>query len=128
MRSKLFFATLLVLCSAAYAQDPKPYQTGKLLQVDAVPCSNSHGSQQALCQQYVLETDSVVFHIRPKQQKHAVVLPVHERAQFRIEKGNLMMHMDGVDNKEREYVIVSLGPRSETSSADAAPLRVNHLQ
>ena len=123
------FSAILLFASFAYADGLKPYQTGKLLQMDSVPCNVAQAkSQQAYCRQYVLETDSVVFHLRPKNAKHAVALPVGERAQFRIEKGRILMHMDGVDNRERQYVVVSLAPRSENSSADAAPVRLNHLQ
>lgn len=126
MRSTFLFSAILIFASLAYADDLKPYQTGKLLQMEAVPCSVK--AQEPLCRQYVLEADSVVFHIRPKSGKHAVVLPVGERAQFRIEKGKIVMHMDGIDNTERQYIVVSLAPRSESSSADAAPVRLNHLQ
>ncbi|MGC2476512.1 MAG: hypothetical protein WA485_19400 [Candidatus Sulfotelmatobacter sp.] len=123
------FSTILLLASFAHADDLKPYQTGKLLQMDSVPCNVAHAkSPQAHCLQYILEADSVVFHLRPKNAKHAAVLPVGERAQFRIEKGRILMHMDGVDNRERQYVVVSLAPRSDNSSADAAPVRLNHLQ
>lgn len=126
MRSTFLFSAILIFASLAYADDLRPYQTGKLLQAEPVPCSTK--SQEPLCRQYVLEADSVVFHIRPKSGKHAVVLPVGERAQFRIEKGKIVMHMDGIDNTERQYIVVSLAPRSESSSADAAPVRLNHLQ
>jgi|SRR5579872_2478936 len=126
IRSTIVLSAILVFASLAYADDLKPYQTGKLLQMESVPCSTDHA--RPLCLQYVLEADSVVFHIRPKNGKHAVALPVGERAQFRIEKGRILMHMDGVDNTERQYVVVSLSPRSESSTADAAPVRLNHLQ
>ncbi|HEY3972113.1 MAG TPA: hypothetical protein VGM18_03860 [Candidatus Sulfotelmatobacter sp.] len=38
MRSKLIVCVVLTIASAAYAKDPKPYQTGKLLQMDSVKC------------------------------------------------------------------------------------------
>ena len=120
------FSAILIFASFAHADDLKPYQIGKLLQIESVPCSAR--SQEHLCAQYVLEADSVVFHLRPRNGKHAVALPVGERAQFRIEKGRILMHMDGVDNRERQYVVVSLAPRSQSSTADAAPVRLNHLQ
>jgi hypothetical protein len=123
------FSAILLFASFAYADDLKPYQTGKLLQMDSVPCNVAQArSQQSHCLQYVLESDSVVFHLRPKDAKHAVALPVGERAQFRIDKGKILMHMDGIDSKERQYVVVSIAPRSESSTADATRARVNHLQ
>ena len=128
MQSRFLFSALILFVSAAYAQDLKPFQAGKLLQVDSVPCHAAQKAQEPLCAGYVLQADSVVFHIRSKSPKHAVPLPVGERAQFRIQDGNILLHMDGVDSKEREYIVVSIAPRSDSSSADAAPVRLNHLQ
>jgi hypothetical protein len=121
-------AALLLCASFAWAQDPKPLQTGKLLQMEPVPCHASEKAQEAGCRVYLLESDSVVFHIRPKSSKHTPLLPVGERAQFRIANGNILLHMDGVDSTEREYIVVSMSPRTESDSADASPARVNHLQ
>lgn len=132
-RSTILFTALVLCASFAWAQDPtaedpKPFQTGKLLQIEPVPCHVAQKAQQRLCQAYLLESDSVVFHIRPKHAKHTPALPIGERAQFRIANGNLLLHMDGIDSEEREYVVVSMSPRTESDSADAAPARVNHLQ
>jgi len=129
MIRKSFLCAALILCASfAWTQEPKPLQTGKLLQMDSVPCHASQKAQEPQCQVYQLESDSVVFHIRPKSAKHAALLPVGERAQFRIEKGNILLHMDGVDSQEREYIVVSMSPRTESDSADASPMRLNHLQ
>lgn len=128
MRSAALIGAVLILASASFADDLKPYQTGKLLQSDSVNCSTQSKSSNGACLQYALESDGVVFHIRPKNAKHAVALPVGERAQFRIDKGVILLHMDGVDSKERPYVVVSISPRTESKTADAGPRRINHLQ
>ena len=128
MRPTALIGAVLTLASVASAGDLKPYQSGKLLQTDSANCAAQSKSSEPSCLQYVLESDSVVFHIRPKNTKHAVVLPEGERAQFRIDKGVILLHMDGVDNKERPYVVVSISPRTESSTADAGPRRANHLQ
>jgi len=128
MRSTWLFSALLLLASICDAQDLKPYQTGKLLQMDSVPCHASQKAQEPVCQVYQLQADSVVFHMRPKTAKHAPLLPVGARAQFRIVKGNILLHMDGIDSKERQYVVISMSPRTESDAADAAPLKLNHLQ
>jgi hypothetical protein len=39
----------------------------------------------------------------------------------------MLLRMEGVDPKEREYAIVSIKPRGD-STADASPTRLNHLQ
>lgn len=128
-RSTLIFAaTLLLASSFAWGQEPRPFQTGKLLQLESAPCHAAQKAQQPMCMVYLLESDSVVFHIRPKSVKNTPVLPVGERAQFRIANGNILMHMDGVDGQEREYLVLSMSPRTESDSADASPVRVNHLQ
>jgi hypothetical protein len=128
MRPTALIGAVFILASIASAADLKPYQTGKLLQTDSANCTAQSNSSEPSCLQYALESDSVVFHIRPKNAKHAVALPVGERAQFRIDKGVILLHMDGVDNTERPYVVVSISPRTESNTADAGPRRLNHLQ
>jgi len=128
MRLSALIGAVLIFASIASAGDLKPYQTGKLLHPDSANCAAQYKSSEPSCLQYDLESDSVVFHIRPKNAKHAVALPAGERAQFRIDKGVILLHMDGVDNKERPYVVVSISPRTDSNTADAGPRRLNHLQ
>ena len=146
MRSKIVLCVALGLASAAFAKDPKPYQTGKLLQMDSVQCgmaekdaksftgerlgtdSGSKKTQELLCQEYVLQSDRVIYRIRPRDEKHPVLLPVGERAQFRLQKDKMLLRMEDLDSKEREYIVVSMTPRSDTSTADASPIHMNHLQ
>ena len=145
MRSKLMLCVVLALASAAYAKDPKPYQTGKLLQMDSVQCgmaekdaksfagemlgtdSGSKKTQELLCQEYVLQAERVIYRIRPRDEKHPVLLPVGEQAQFRLQKDKMLLRVEDLDSKEREYIVVSMTPRSDSSTADATS-RPNHLQ
>ena len=71
-----------------------------------------------LCQEYVLQTDRITYRIRPKDDKHAALLPIGERAQFRIDKNLVKLRVEGFDDKEREYVVVSMTPRAEAQTAD----------
>jgi hypothetical protein len=137
---------MLGLASAAYAKEPKPYQTGKLLQMDSVQCgmaekdaksfagemlgtdSGSKKTHELLCQEYVLEAERVIYRIRPRDEKHPVLLPVGERAQFRLQKDKMLLRVEDLDSKEREYIVVSMTPRTDSSTADATPSRLNHLQ
>lgn len=137
---------ILGLAAAAYAKEPKPYQTGKLLQMDSVPCgtaekdaksfagemlgtdSGSKKTQEVLCQEYVLQAARVIYRIRPRDEKHPVLLPVGEQAQFRLQKDKMLLRVEDLDSKEREYIVVSMTPRADSSTADAAPSRLNHLQ
>jgi hypothetical protein len=146
MRAKTTLFVVLGLASMTLAKDPKAYQTGKLLQMDSVTCgtaekdaksfagemlgsdSGSKKTQELLCQEYVLQAERVIYRIRPHDEKHPVLLPVGERAQFRLQKDKMLMRMEDLDSKEREYIVVSMTPRSDSSSADASPQHLNHLQ
>jgi hypothetical protein len=146
MRSKLILGAMMVVALTALAKEPKPYQTGKLLQMDSVSCgvdekdgksvagemlgtdSGHKKTHELLCQEYVLQTERVIYHIRPRDEKHPVLLPVGEKAQFRMEKDKMILRVEDLDNKDREYTVVSMTPRSDSNTADASAPRVNHLQ
>ena len=131
MRSKWILCVVLGLAAVGFAKDPKAYLTGKLVQMDSVQCgpdSSSKQTQQLPCQEYVLQADRVTYRLRPRDVKHAVLLPVGEPAQFRLQKDKMLLRMDALDSKEHEYIVVSVAPRSDSSSADATPTRLNHLQ
>ncbi len=92
MRLRLTLCVVLGLLSAAHAREPKVYQTGKLVQMESVPCgtgevrgtdSGSKQMQELLCPQYVMESEHVTYRIRPRNEKHPALLPVGEFAQFR---------------------------------------------
>jgi hypothetical protein len=134
-----------LLASLAYAKD-KPVQHGKLLQMESVACGVDENSgksfagemlgtdsahkktHELLCQEYLLQSDKVIYRIRPRDEKHPVLLPVGEQAQFRIQKDKMLLRVEDLDSKEREYIVVSMTPRSDGSTADATPSRVSHLQ
>ena len=146
MCSKWMLCVIVGLASVAYAKDPKPYQTGKLLQMDSVQCgvaekdaksfagemqdtdSGNKKAQELLCQEYVLQSERVIYRIRPRDENHPVLLPVGEQAQFRLQKDKMLLRVEDLDSKEHEYMVVSMTPRSDSSTADATPTRLNHLQ
>ena len=146
MGSKLTLCVVLALAATALARDPKPYLTGKLVQMDSVSCGTAEKDSQSLagellgtdsghkktlevlCQEYVLQTERVSFRIRPRDEKHPELLPIGELAQFRLQKDKMLLMVEGFDNKEREYIVVSMTPRSEASTADATPAHISHLQ
>ena len=135
MRYKSLLLASLLLATLTYAKDPKAYMSGKILQMESVQCGSqekdvksSHNTQELLCQQYVVQGEQTIYKIRPTDEKHRVLLPVGELAQFRMHKDRMMMIVEGMDNKEREYIVVSMAARTDASSADAHPAQVNHLQ
>jgi hypothetical protein len=142
MRRIIIFALSCAsfLCASflgAYARDHQPPQFGTILQMDSVNCGtdqksdkslageiigtdNSHQKMHTLlCQEYIVQTEHVTYRMRPKDDKKAVLLPIGERAQFRVEKNCVKLRVEGVDDKEREYVVVSMTPRSESAHSDA---------
>lgn len=145
MRSKSLLLASLLLAATAFAKEPKAYQSGNLLQMDSVQCgvdekdgqsftgeligtdSAHKKTQQLLCQEYLLQTDKMVYRIRPRDAKHPMLLPIGERAQFRFEKDKMFLRVESLDSKERGYIVVSMTPRSD-STADASPAHLNHLQ
>ena len=145
MRCRALVLALILLASPAFAKEPKAYQSGTVVQMASVPCevserdaeglsgevirtdSGHKKTQEPVCQEYVLQAEKVIYRIRPRDRKHPLLLPVGERAQFRLEKDKLRLRMEALDNKEREYVTVSMTPRAD-STADANPTRLNHLQ
>ena len=124
MRPKIL--VILLLMSVAYAKEPKHYQSGTLLQMDSAECGFDENSGKSLtgeligtdsahkkthallCQEYILQGERVTFHIRPRDEKHPVLLPVGTKAQFRMEKDKMLLKVEDLDNKEREYNVVSM--------------------
>lgn len=143
MRFQLF-CCIVALSAMAYAKEPRPYQTGKVLEMDSVQCGTDEKDQafagemggtdsshkkthELLCREYLLQSDNVIFRIRPRDEKRPVLLPVGDRAQFRLEKDEMFLRLEGVDSKECKYGVISMMPRTESNTADAAS-HVNHLQ
>jgi hypothetical protein len=145
MRYPSLVLTAILLVGTAYAKEPKAYQSGKLLQMDSVQCgvdekdaksftgeligtdSSHKKSQELLCQEYLLQAERVIYRVRPRDTKHPVLLPVGDQAQFRLEKDKMLMRVEDLDNKEREYIVVSMTPRAD-STADASPMQSNHMR
>jgi len=140
MRTTTSLLLLLGLTTAAYAREPHHYQSGKLLQMNSVPCgmaekdaktftgellgtdSSHKKTEEVLCQEYLLESETVTYRIRPKDDKHPALLPVGRSAQFFLDKDKMKLRVEDLDNKDREYVVVSMMPR-ETAATDPQPQR-----
>jgi hypothetical protein len=125
---------IALLASAAQAKEPKHFQSGKLLKMESVKCGmdekngksfagelvgtdSAHmKTKELLCQEYVLQTDTITYHIRPKDDKHPVLLPIGQSAQFRLEKDKLVLRVEDLDDKDREYTVVSMEPNDGSST------------
>ncbi|MGC2197576.1 MAG: hypothetical protein WA628_23090 [Terriglobales bacterium] len=132
MKSKLALAALL-LASLAQAQEPKKYHTGQLLQMESLQCTvfenpSANVSDSAVCHEYVLQGDDVLFHLRAKDAKHFVLLPVGKEVGYRTEEDRFFLRLGAGDKKEHEYLVVSMEPRDKSEAGVQTALKVNHLQ
>ena len=123
-----YMLALALLASAAQAKEPKHYQSGKLIKMQSVKCgtdakdakslagemlgtdSQHMKTHELLCQEYVLESSTVNYTIRPRDEKHPALLPIGNLAQFRLDKDKLLLRIEDYDDKEREYEVVSMTP------------------
>jgi hypothetical protein len=126
---------IALLATVAHAKEPKHYQSGRLMKMESVKCGTDEKNgkslagevigtdsahmkmRELLCQQYTLQTDKLVYIVQPKDDKHPALLPVGESAQFRLEKDKMLLRVEDMDNKEREYIVVSMVPRNSPETA-----------
>ena len=143
MKMRILIVMALTIACTAQAKEHE-YNQGTLLQMQATSCGTAEkGSktvagelfgtdgqhkttEQLLCQEYVLQGERVIYKIRPKDDKHPVLLPIGETAQFRIEKDKLILRVPEMDSKEHEYVVVSMTPRTDVGDSRATVNSANH--
>jgi hypothetical protein len=133
MRPKLVLAVSL-LSLMAQAQEPKKYHSGQLLQMESLQCTvfenPSSGIQAAdavSCQEYVLQGDDVLFHLRAKDVKHPILLPIGKDVGYRTEEDRFFVKLSG-DRREHEYQVVSMEQREKSGATMQSALKINHLQ
>ena len=139
MKATLLF--VILICSGlALAKDRPPHQTGRLISMDAVPCgftantsknaasssaetgSLTTNAQEPPCQEYVLESEHVTYHIRPRDVKHTAILPLGEEADFRFHGDKMILRVPEGDNKERQYFVISMTLRPESDEVASSGL------
>jgi hypothetical protein len=125
----------VVLAPLAFAKDPPDYEKGVLLSMESTSCGYAENggktvtgeilgtdsahkkTQELLCQEYVLQSDHITYRIRPKDDKHPTLLPVGEAVRFRIHKDKMYLMVPEGDQKEREYLVLSMKLRPDAKSA-----------
>jgi hypothetical protein len=136
MKLAIAFGILFLLASPALsAKDAPTYDRGVLLSMQSSKCgtaendgkslagevlgtdSGHRNTQEVLCQEYILQGDHITFHIRPKDQKHPLLLPVGQAIQFRIRKDKLFLRDPEGEQKEHEYSVISMEMRQDVKDA-----------
>jgi hypothetical protein len=131
----LVAGVILLVTPAIFAKDVPTYDKGTLLSMDSTTCGTAENggksvageilgtdsshkkTQELLCQEYVLQSDHITYRIRPKDDKHPVLLPVGQAIQFRIQKDKLFLRDPEGDQKEREYTVLSMQMREEVKES-----------
>jgi hypothetical protein len=130
-------AMILAVATMAAAKDAPSYDTGKLLAMDSSACGMAEkgsktlageilgtdgehkNTEQVLCQEYVLQGDRLVYHIRPVDTKHPMLLPVGDNVKYRIHKDKLYLLDREGDTKERQYSVISMQVRDDVKDKEA---------
>jgi hypothetical protein len=131
------FLGVVLFGIAAQAKDAPSYDSGVLKEMTSVECGyeqksakglvgeivgtdDSHSkTRKTFCQEYELENSHVIYHIRPREEKHPALLPVGEKAFFRMKKDRMLLKVPEGDNKEREYDVVSMTPAPADNATSA---------
>ncbi len=137
-KTALIVIALLAGAAHASAKDRPAYEKGKLVSMESVSCGYAENSgksvtgeilgtdsakkqtKEVLCQEYVLEGQHIIYRIRPKDDKHPVLLPVGEVAEFRLQKDKLLLRVPEAGDKEREYTVLSMTPRADDAKSASA--------
>jgi hypothetical protein len=136
MKAGVVTVLVLALTMSVEAKDGPVYEQGVLTQMESSSCGYAEkdgktiageifgtdgqhkNTKEVLCQEYVLQTERITYRIRPKDDKHPVLLPIGETAQFRIHKDKLLLRVPEADSKEREYFVLSMTPRADVTAAN----------
>jgi hypothetical protein len=126
----------LLAAPVLLAKDPPSYDRGTLLSMESATCGTAEKGgktvageilgtdsqhkqmQEVLCQEYVLQGQRIIYRIRPVDQKHPVLLPVGESVDFRIHKDKLYLRDPEGDQKERQYIVLSMQTRPNAKDAN----------
>ena len=127
---------ILLVTPTVFAKDVPTYDKGMLLSMDSSSCGTAEkgsktvggeilgtdgehkNTQQVLCQEYVLQGDRIVYHIRPIDTKHPQLLPVGDSVQYRLHKDKMYVRDREGDTKEREYSVTSMKVREDVKEAN----------
>jgi hypothetical protein len=141
IKAALVLALFLVpaLPLTASAKNKKGTERGMLEKMEAVPCGAKQrglaglgslwgsigvthvNTNEKLCPQYLLRSDEMDYQIRPKDLKHAKILPVGTEGEFKVKKNEMLLTMpEGGDHKTHAYEVVAMTPNNNGSDEGGA--------
>ena len=92
------FAIVALATSVAGAKD-HGYQRGMIVSMSSVPCGSQvkrhKKTQELLCQEYVLRSNTMEYHIRQGEPKRTDLLPVGQETEFRVDKDRIRVRVPG---------------------------------
>src|SRR5258708_2701594 len=128
---------VLLVSSFAESKDKKKHaQRGMLESMQSVPCGATErgltglgsmwgsigvqhvNSHEQLCPQYLLRTDEMEYHIRPRNTKHEVLLPVGHEGEYKIKKDRLNLGPVDGGRTVRPFQVVPMQPLISDTNAD----------
>jgi hypothetical protein len=68
------------------------------------------------------------YHIRPRDTKHAALLPVGHEGEYKIKKDRMILRVPDEDKKAREFEVISMQPVNSGSAEETAAYRTDHRQ
>jgi len=116
----------MVFAALLDAKQPPRNHQGVLLRMMSVPCGapdsnpfasavlgnqgSAQPSEEKFCPEYVLRSEGLLYRIRQRTNKNQALLPIGERAQFRIEKYRLLLQVEDFDGKTYEFLVMAVIP------------------
>jgi len=126
--------------ATASAKKKKVAPRGMLESMQSVPCGAKQrglaglgslwasvglthvNSDEKLCPQYLVRTDDMDYEIRPKNTKHAAILPVGQEVQLKLKKDHMDVKVaDG--GKTTTYIVVAMRPVGQDDNAQSSSYR-----
>jgi hypothetical protein len=141
IKTLVLIAFVVISVPNIHAKDKKKDQSerGMLEKMEAVPCGAKErgisglgsiwasagitrvNSDEKLCPEYLLRTDDMEYHIRPKDTKHSTVLAVGHEGVFKIKNDVMFLKIEDNDKKTRTYQVVAVSPTVPDNQAQNPP-------
>ncbi|PWT85317.1 MAG: hypothetical protein C5B56_14245 [Proteobacteria bacterium] len=101
------------LTSATAKEVPMP---GTIVSESSTECGTKtekhKETQPLLCQEYLVRTRQMEYHIRQSKPVNEELLPLNTPIEFALDKGHMKFKLNG---KKYDFLVVSVTPRSPSS-------------